>query len=86
MNRSVKLILAIIAAGGLGLLVMAVQFNRFLHSPLEIAESGVNFEIKSGSSFRVTTLLQQVLSNSPHGCAGMRGYRAKRARFTPVNT
>jgi len=52
MSRTAKLILATIAAGGLGLLVMAVQFNRFLHSPLDIAESGVGFEIKSGSTFR----------------------------------
>ena len=51
MSRLLKVLLVTAAAAGLAVLVVAVQFNQFLRTPLALDDSGAQLEIRPGMAF-----------------------------------
>jgi UPF0755 protein len=52
MSRLLKLFLVILFAAGLATAVVAIQFNRFLQTPVVVPDNGAKLEILPGMAFR----------------------------------
>jgi UPF0755 protein len=52
MSRLLKLFLVILFAAGLTTAVVAIQFNRFLQTPVVVPDNGAKLEILPGMAFR----------------------------------
>ncbi len=52
MSRVLKVSIGLIAAAGLALVVLALQFNRFLTTPVAVPETGAELVIRPGVAFR----------------------------------
>ncbi len=67
MSRILKLILTITVAAGIALLILVVQFNRFLDAPIALPEATLQYEIRPGAAFRQVSddLASQGIIDSP---------------------
>ncbi len=52
MSRVLKVSIALIAAAGLALAALALQFNRFLGTPVAVPEAGAELVVRPGVAFR----------------------------------
>ena len=50
-----RILLAVVAVVIIVSVVFAVSLRQFLHSPAEIPQEGLSFEIEAGSSFRTVS-------------------------------
>lgn len=67
MSRILKPILAMAAVAGLAALVLVVQFNQFLKTPVAVPDGGALYEIRPGTAFRQVSddLARQGVIDSP---------------------
>jgi len=67
MSRILKLFLAIAAVAGIAVLILVVQFNQFLKTPVAVQEAGTLYEIPPGAAFRQVSddLASEGIINNP---------------------
>lgn len=67
MNRILKPLLVISGVAGIAALILVMQFNQFLRTPVTVPDSGVLYEIQPGTAFRQVSddLASQGVIKSP---------------------